>query len=58
MTNKLCGEEECDISQCPDDPIHCEYGLEELQCRAEARYELAMDNRADRRNEKAEWGGQ
>ena len=41
MTGKLCGDEECCIDQCPDEPCHCEYGLEILQQRAELRAELA-----------------
>lgn len=58
MVHKLCGEEECDITQCPEEPCHCEYGMEELQCRAEMRYESALDSRAERHNERAEYGGQ
>lgn len=37
----LCGdtEDECNIDQCPDEPCHCEYGLELLIERAESRRE-------------------
>jgi hypothetical protein len=43
----LCGEE-CDISQCPEEPAHCEYGLTQLQGRAEMRADLARDAISDR----------
>lgn len=39
MTEKLC-DEECDIENCPDEPCHCEYGLEILRDRAELRADL------------------
>jgi hypothetical protein len=29
-TDKLCGEEEPDCSQCPEEPCHCQYGLEQM----------------------------
>lgn len=44
MSEKLCGEEECDFNQCPDEPCHCEYGMDILRDRAELRAELARDN--------------
>jgi hypothetical protein len=43
MTDNLCEEEECDIDQCPDEPCHCEYGLEVLMAKAELRADLAKD---------------
>ena len=45
---KLCGDEQCDFDNCPDEPCHCEFGLEQLQERASLRAELARDNRAER----------
>ena len=45
MTEKLCGDEECCIEQCPDEMCHCEYGLQILQQRAELRAELTRDER-------------
>jgi hypothetical protein len=45
--NHLCGEE-CDITCCPDEPCHCEHGLEQLQERATMRAELVRDNSAER----------
>jgi hypothetical protein len=47
MTEKLCGEEECDITQCPEEPYHCEFGLEQLQERASMRAELARDKESE-----------
>lgn len=43
----LCGEE-CDISQCPEEPCHCEYGMTQLMDRAEMRADLARDAISDR----------
>jgi hypothetical protein len=43
MSDKLCGEDECDIEQCPDEPCHCDDGLMILQERAELRAELGRD---------------
>lgn len=45
--NHLCGEE-CDISQCPEEPCHCEYGMTQLMDRAEMRADLARDAISDR----------
>lgn len=45
MTEKLC-EDECDINNCPDEPCHCPFGLEQLQERAELRADLAKDERS------------
>ena len=35
----LCGEE-CNITQCPEDPCHCEHGMDQLRERAEMRADL------------------
>lgn len=43
MDEKLCGEEECDLDQCTDEPCHCEYGMETLRQRAELRAELSRE---------------
>lgn len=48
MTEKLCGEDWCDLETCPDEPCHCPFGLEQLQEKACLRAELARDARAER----------
>lgn len=43
----LCGDE-CDISQCPEEPCHCDYGMTQLSNRAEIRTGLARDAISDK----------
>jgi hypothetical protein len=42
----LCGDE-CDINNCPDEPCHCPYGMDQLRDKAEMRADMAKDK---------EWG--
>ena len=48
MSERLCGEEECYIDECPEEPCHCPHGLEILQEKASMRAELARDNAMDK----------
>jgi len=43
ISRMLCDQGECTFPDCPDEPCHCEYGLDILQARAELRAELSRD---------------
>jgi hypothetical protein len=44
---KLCGEEECNPKQCPDEPHKCDYAIEQMLEYADYLYDQKKEREHD-----------